>query len=334
VEPILNSNWSDFHARGHRLLRMRPLLPQGTALIVAVSGGQDSVALLKLLVDLQPKWHWHLYVVHCNHRWREDAADNARFVQQLALDWGTPWEIVTAEHPPKTEAAARQWRYQVFEQVAIEKQCTRIVTGHTATDRAETLLYNLIRGSGTDGLQALGWERPLSETSPQMSVVRPLLNWTRQETAEFCHQFALPIWEDATNQDRAYARNRIRLDVMPLLKANFNASVETALAQTSELLTAEVDLLDQLTQDLYHLVVQVPTQSEPWRIHRVPLKKAHLALQRRVMRRVLQGAIATQVSFEAVEKLVALINAPNRTQTDPFAGGLMGVVDHDWILLR
>ena len=84
---------------------------------------------------------------------------------------------------------------------------------------------------------------------------------------------------------------------MPLLRKSFNANLETTLAQTSELLTADVDLLDQLTQSLYDSVVQAPTNSEPWRIHRVPLQDAHLALQRRVMRRVLQRAIAAQVCF-------------------------------------
>lgn len=318
----------------HRLLKVRPLLPSGTSLLVGVSGGQDSTALLKLLADLQPKWHWQLQAVHCDHRWREDSADNATFVQTLCLTWGIPCEIVTASTPPVTEAEARQWRYQRFEQLAREKQCTRIATGHTATDRAETLLYNLVRGSGADGLQALGWERPLSETSPQIKVVRPLLDWTRQDTADFCHQFRLLIWEDSTNQDVNYARNRIRLEVMPQLKQHFNPGVEVTLAQTAELLTAEVALLDQLTQELYDAVVQPPSRFDPWQIHRIPLRSAHLALQRRVMHRVLSRAIPAQVNFDAVEKLLALIHAPNRTRTDPFAGGLIGVVEKEWIVLR
>lgn len=329
---ILKPNWSDLHARLHRLLKVRPLLPPGTSLLVAVSGGQDSVVLLKLLMDLQPKWGWQLQAVHCDHCWREDSTENAQFVRQLCLDWDISCEIIAAESPPGTEAEARQWRYQVFEQLALEKQSTRTATGHTATDRAETLLYNLVRGSGTDGLQALGWERPLSATSPQIKVVRPLLDWTRQDTAEFCRQFELPIWEDSTNQDTRYARNRIRLEVMPQLKQHFNPGAESTLAQTAELLTADVDLLEQLAQELYDVVVQAPTKSTSWRIQRQGLKQAHLALQRRVMRRLLQQLIPAQVNFEAVEKLVGLIDAPNRTRTDPFAGGLVGVVDNDWII--
>jgi tRNA(Ile)-lysidine synthase len=331
---MVKTDWSDFHARIHRLLKVRALLPKGDVLILAVSGGQDSICLLKLLTDLQPKWNWRLYAVHCDHRWREDSAENAQFVQQLCLDWEIPCQVVTAEEPPGTEAEARHWRYQVFARLAFEKQCLRIATGHTATDRAETLLYNLIRGSGADGLQALGWERPLSETAPHIKVVRPLLDWTRQDTANFCGLFNLPFWEDSTNQDPSYTRNRLRLQVMPQLKQHFNPNVETTLAQTAELLTADVDLLEQLAQELYAAVVYPPTPTTPWQIQRQGLRDAPLALQRRVIRRVLQQLTPAQVSFEAVEKLMVLIDAPNRTQTAPFAGGVIGVVENDWIVLR
>lgn len=301
--------------------------------MIAVSGGQDSVCLLKLLTDLQPRWHWQLQAVHCDHRWRSDAAENGKFVAQLCQAWAIPCQVVTAVEAPSTEAAARRWRYQVFEQLALGQNCTHIATGHTATDRAETLLYNLIRGSGADGLQALVWMRPLHETS-EISVVRPLLEWVRQDTADFCQQFNLPIWQDSTNQSTHYARNRIRLEVMPQFKTHFNPRVETALAQTAELLTADVALLDQLTRDLYAIAVYPPDGGEPWRIYRNALTNAHLALQRRVLRRVLQQIVPAQVSFDAVEKVVALISAANRSQTDPFGGGLVAVVEGEWIVFR
>jgi tRNA(Ile)-lysidine synthase len=331
---MAKADWSDSHAMVHRQLKARALLPSKASVIIAVSGGQDSITLLKLLVDLQPKWQWHLQVIHCNHRWRKDSGDNARFVEQLCVRWNIPCEIISAAEPLANEAQARLWRYQVFENSALRNGYSHIVTGHTATDRAETLLYNLIRGSGADGLQALVWERPISKANSYLKVVRPLLNWTRQDTAAFCRRFSLPIWEDSTNQDTGYARNRIRLDVMPQLKEHFNPAVELTLAQTAELLTADVDYLEQVTHRLYDAVVQPSSTAVPWRIQRQPLRQAHLALQRRVMRQVLQQITTTQVNFEAVEKLVALIHAPNRTQTDPFAGGVIGSVEGDWIIFR
>jgi tRNA(Ile)-lysidine synthase len=330
--------WSSTHAGVHRLLRVRSLLPRGAAVLVAVSGGQDSVCLLKLLVDLQPKWGWRLRAVHCDHRWRPDSGANAEFVRGLCDRYQIPCDIAVAEVATPTEAAARQWRYQVFEQFAIEQHCTQVVTGHTASDRAETLIYNLLRGSGTDGLQALAWQRPLTPDS-LVTVVRPLLAITRQETADFCRQFDLPLWEDATNQDTRYARNRIRLELLPYLREHFNPGVESTLAHTAELLTAEVALLESLTEKLYAVAVVSPQNEggegdeDSWRMLRSPLASAPLALQRRVLRRVLQQVTTAQVSFEQVEKLLALLSAPNGSQSDPFPGGAIAVVRGEWLVV-
>lgn len=323
--------WSDRHAQIHQRLRGRSLLPQGSAVVVAVSGGQDSIALLKLLVDLQPKWHWRLWAVHCDHGWRPDSAENADFVVDLCQQWGISCRVITAETRPATEADARHWRYDVLGHAAHTLGATHIATGHTATDRAETLLYNLLRGSGTDGLQALTWQRPLCPDSPGITVVRPLLELTRQDTAQFCQQFSLPVWIDSTNADLAYARNRLRLEVFPLLQRHFNPKVEQTLAQTAEILTAEVALLDHLAEELYAKTVQ--QQDSAWVIQRLALRSTPLALQRRVLRRLLQQVMTAPVAFHHVEKLVALVAAPNRSQTDPFPGGWLARAEANQIFL-
>ncbi|MEG4608876.1 tRNA lysidine(34) synthetase TilS, partial [Microcoleus sp. F6_B6] len=158
-----SSNWTHLHAQLHRTLLHRKILPSNQRLLVAVSGGQDSLCLIKLLLDLQPKWGWNLAIVHCDHRWRSDSEASANHVEQLAKNWGISYYLETASDIPKTEAAARQWRYQALTEIAIAHNYPYIVTGHTASDRAETLLYNLIRGSGADGLSALTWTRPLAD---------------------------------------------------------------------------------------------------------------------------------------------------------------------------
>lgn len=325
-------DWTPIHAGLHQTLKQRWLLPKHQPLLLAVSGGQDSLCLIRLLLDLQPKWNWKLGIAHCNHRWRPDAEDNADYVRDLAQAWQLPCFITTAPNLPHTEAAARQWRYASLTEMAITHGYLSIVTGHTASDRAETLLYNLTRGSGTDGLQALGWQRSLA---PTVQLVRPLLNLTRADTATVCQTSGLKIWADPTNHDYRYARNRIRAEVLPYLKTHFNPQVEQCLAQTAEVLRAEVEYLEAAAEILWQQVVsevKPAFQDQPrLLVQRVQLRAAPLALQRRVIRRLLKLALPSAPTFEHIEKLVTLLRAPNRSQTDPFPGGSIAQVKGDWV---
>ena len=326
--------WTSIHALLHRTLRQRRLLERHRRLLVAVSGGQDSLCLIKLLLDLQPKWGWHLAVAHCDHRWPKDlgiAAHVALFADMCHV----PFYLETAVEVSTSEAAARQWRYQALTKIAEEYGFDLVVTGHTKSDRAETLLYNLIRGAGADGLQALTWRRPLT---PTLQLVRPLLEVSRAQTAQFCQELQLPVWEDAYNQDLKYARNRIRSQLLPYLQTHFNPQVETALAQTAELLRADVEYLELAARDLRQQAMMPGCGDEPdagrLRLNRRILRQAPLALQRRVMRQFLQDALAVAPSFEQIEQLTALITAPNGSGTSPFPGGARARVAGDWIALR
>lgn len=328
--PVTESNkpdWTSLHAQIHRTLRSRHLLPRDRNVLIAVSGGQDSLCLVKLLLDLQPKWGWSLAVAHCDHRWRDDSLANAQHVENLAKTWEIPFYCATAERTLQSEADARTWRYQALRAIAHPNNYQYVVTGHTRSDRAETLLYNLTRGSGADGLQALTWQRPLDT---KLQLVRPLLEISRLTTGRFCQDMQLPIWEDATNQDSKYARNRIRQELIPYLQERFNPQVELALAQTAELLQAEVEYLEHSAQQLKQ---QATHPQEPLKLNRQILQAAPLALQRRVMRQLLQQNLNHSPSFEQIEKLTALIVAPNKAQTDPFPGGAIAKVEQGWIYI-
>lgn len=336
-----HQNWTPLHAQLHQTLRQRKLLPKNQRILIAVSGGQDSLCLTKLLLDLQSKWGWYLAVAHCDHKWRSDSEANANYVKKLATNWQILSYIKTADKVYKSEAEARKWRYQTLSKIALESNFQYIVTGHTASDRAETLLYNLIRGSGTEGLQALTWQRPLIDNLWPL-LVRPLLEITRSQTGDFCQEQKLKIWEDSTNQDLHYARNRIRLELFPIL-SQFNPQAELALAKTAEILSAEVEYFENETEKLLERVTKIDInnlnisqfESQPIRyiINRLVLLEVPLALQRRVMRHILHKVLPANPNFSHIEKLTALINAPNRSQTDPFPGGAIAKVQHPWIIL-
>lgn len=318
--------WSSLHDRLHQTLRQRQLLARGDRLLVALSGGQDSVCLTQLLRDLQPKWDWQIVLAHCDHRWREDSAANAAAVVDWARSWQLPWELRVAERAVATEAAARQWRYAMLAEMAAARNCAVVVTGHTLSDRAETLLYNLVRGAGADGLQALTWRRNLTDDGA-IAVVRPLLAVSRQETGAFCRDRQLPVWDDATNQSLDYTRNRIRLELLPYLRDRLHVGVEANLARTAELLRADVAYLEEAARELL-----ARSQSDAGDLDRRPLAEAPLALQRRALRQFLQPRLAVAPSFAHVEKLRHLLQAGNRSQSDPFPGGAIARVSRPWIL--
>lgn len=321
--------WTPLHVQLHQTLKARHLLPAEDTILIAISGGQDSLCLAQLLLDLQSKWGWHLGLAHCNHRWREDAQANANHIAQLATHWNLPYHEDIASSPPPSEAAARHWRYQTLTAIAHTHHYRHLTTGHTATDRAETFLYNLMRGSGLDGLQALTWNRPLS---PTVQLVRPLLNVTRAQTQAFCLARDLPIWYDETNQNLRFARNRIRLELLPYLATHFNPQVHHHIAQTAETLQADVEYLEQTAQILLQRATR-PFLSHGQGLNRQLIQTAHLALQRRVFRQFLKQALPCDPTFRHIEKCRALLIAPNGSQTDPFPGGAIARVQGPWIWL-
>ena len=318
--------WTTIHTKLHKILLKRLIMPPKKTVLIALSGGQDSLCLGKLLLDLRSKWHWQLAIAHCDHQWSTDIGIAQR-AAQVAENWQLPFYLKTAQDLPETEAAARQWRYQALVEVATEQEFEYVVTGHTKSDRAETLLYNMIRGAGADGLAALTWQRPLTE---DVTLVRPILELYRHETLEFCQQFDLPIWFDVVNQNKKYARNRIRSELIPYLQESFNPQVENSLAQTAELLRADVEYLEITAQKLLQ-EAQSATGTE---LNRSCLRQVPLAIQRRAIRQFLQTVMERQPNFSQIEAVVELISAPNKSRTSTLPGGAIAEVEGQWIIFH
>ena len=314
------------------VLRSHPdLLPQNANLLVAVSGGQDSLCLAKLLLMQQAKFNWNLTIAHCDHQWRSDSSANAEHVQKIAKDLGINFCLRTAEIPLKSEASARAWRYAMLVEMAKANDCAYVVTGHTRSDRVETFLYNLMRGSGADGLASLSWMRLLT---PEIKLVRPLLNVSRDQTLSFCHEQQIEIWEDSTNQNLNYQRNRLRLETIPNLQAHFNPQLEIAIAQTSELLHGDVLYLESQASKFFEENISVIWNDQAPCLHRQRLQEQPLALQRRIVRQFLSRYLIHQINFEDIERFLNLLTTQNRSQSAPFKGNIVAFVEHPWIILQ
>jgi tRNA(Ile)-lysidine synthase len=318
--------WTPLHSQLHQCAIDRQLLPVGAKILIAVSGGQDSLCLGQLLHDLQSRWQWQLAIAHCDHGWAQDIGIAER-VALVAARWHLPFYCETTANLPETDGAAREWRYQALTRIAEATDSTYLVTAHTQTDRAETLLYNLVRGAGADGLCAMSWHRQLT---PKLNLVRPLLEVNRAQTGEFCREYQLPVWEDVYNQDLKYPRNRLRLEILPRLAADFNPQVESHLARTAELLRADVEYLESQATAVYSQAVD-ETQTK---LDRTILQSIALSLQRRVIRQFLTHALSKMPTFGQIEETIVLINAPNRTRTSTFSQGLAAEVSGRWIVVR
>jgi len=194
---------------------------------VAVSGGADSVFLLHSLHQLAPRWNLHLSVVHIDHGIRGAAStEDAEFVRELAASFALPFHLrsvdVQAIHDNQ-EQAARRARHDFFAELTACGTLDRIATGHTRTDQAETVLYRILRGSGTAGIAGI---LPVTGAG----LVRPLLEIDGAEIEAWLRQRNIAWREDATNQDRSYARNRLRHEILPLLRAAFNPRLDETFA--------------------------------------------------------------------------------------------------------
>ncbi|WP_398328745.1 tRNA lysidine(34) synthetase TilS [Vulcanococcus sp.] len=259
--------WSRHHLRLHRWLLQRPaLLPDGASLLIAVSGGQDSMTLVGLLQDLQRLHHWRLQLWHGNHRLRANAGEQAGELANWAAQEGLPVQIEVWQEPEPAEAAARAWRYTALAAAANRCGASHVVTGHTASDRAETLLLQLARGSHRRGLASLRPQRPLTA---ELTLVRPLLLFTRAETCQIHRQLGLPLWLDASNDDPRYSRNRLRQEVLPVLE-QLHPGASRRISGVAERLAQEQDS----QQELVELAMKGLLASPP---------APHLTLQRRAL---------------------------------------------------
>ena len=224
------SSWSKWHMRLHKRLKQNKyLLPSNSTLLLAISGGQDSMALLKLITDLRRLYKWQIEIWHGDHQWHNKSEQIEAELKLWCLNKQLSFNSNKAsKEEVANEEKARDWRYKnlimkakLLSSKNVDYPCEKILTGHTATDRAETIIMNLARGTDLIGLSTLTEQRTLENN---LELVRPLLIFNREETLEICKEFNLPIWIDPSNENMDLTRNRIRKEILPILNSIYKGA--------------------------------------------------------------------------------------------------------------
>lgn len=316
-------------------IRKHALLKAGDRVGIAVSGGADSVALLRLLLDLRSEIGVVLSVVHFNHQLRGAASDaDAQFVVGIAHHHTLEMHCEsgdTAAHAAKKhlsiETAARELRYQYFRRLLADARLNRIATAHTLDDQAETLLLKLTRGAGTRGLAGIYPELSIPYSKNGATIIRPLLAIRRKDLEIYLKSLVQPWREDASNRDLRHARNRVRHGILPRLERFLNPAVRETLAETAEIARAEEDYW---RHEVARVLPQVWAE-ESCSLHSTALIALPLALQRRVVKTACES-LTPRLEFHHVEEILALTSSPVTKSIELPAGWVVTRKKHDLCL--
>ena len=303
-------------ARIQNLILTHCLFSENDTVIVAVSGGPDSVALLHLLHRISRCSA--LIAVYVDHGLRPaETGAEIRLLERLCGSLDVQCETVSVnvhaerEHTGASlEEAARILRYDALETARKRHGGSVVAVAHTADDQVEEVLIRLIRGSGRKGLVGMALRHK--------KIIRPFLREKKQTLIDYLEENAIPFCQDSSNQERIFLRNRVRLDLLPYLEQNFNISIRRNLLQTAEILQGEEDLLDQLTEERMNRLVEIDTDRSPKedgehrscpeaiRIKIQTFLDCHQALQRRILEKIC-WMMLTRPGFRQIEQVRHLI---------------------------
>ena len=319
--------------RVRKTIEKHHMLQPGDRVLVAVSGGPDSVCLLSVLAALSVEYRLTLHVAHLDHRFRgKGSADDAIFVERTAAQFNVPATIeqfdvprFCAERGLTAQAGAREARYGFLRRVAGAVGASRIALGHTATDQAETLIMRLIRGAGMAGLSAIP---PIRET-----IIRPLIEVTREEVTAYLRENDHTFINDPSNTKPLYTRNRIRMDLMPRL-STYNPQIVRTLSMETNILRDEDALLEQQVAAIAPRVIS--EEQDIITLNRTAFAALEPALRRRVLRKAVDlfGADPAELSFLHSEGALSFIADARTGKTMHLPSGLVMEREYDRILLR
>ncbi|MGV8145178.1 MAG: tRNA lysidine(34) synthetase TilS [Alkaliphilus sp.] len=321
------------------------LLTKGDKVVVAVSGGPDSVCLLHMLTTLKSRYELQLYVTHLNHNFRGlEAQKDAQYVsdlcERLSVMCFVKSENISAyakKNNLSDEEAGRIKRYEFFNEVKIKVGANKIAVGHNLNDQAETVLMRLLRGAGLQGLSSINYKRD--------DVIRPLLDVRREDIEKYCEANNLTPRTDITNLEPIYHRNKIRLELIPYLKENYNPNLIESLVRTAKILKADSDYLDSQAYDMFKLISEVDSDMKVI----IPIQSIdvlHVAMKTRVFRLAAKRLVGRRevFSYTNIQNILELVSNRNtgkelqlpmeitaKISYDKLIFTTLKEVDHDYI---
>jgi tRNA(Ile)-lysidine synthase len=307
-------------------IRSRGLFSEGASILMAVSGGPDSVCLLHVMLALQKRWGLKLAVAHFDHALRgEESKRDAAFTASLAKGHGLPFYLGTGDvkvfartNPMQTrlsvQSAARHLRYEFLLQTMRKIGFDCLATAHNAQDQAEELLFRFLRGSAMQGLCGIPWRRA-------DGIIRPLLGRTREEILTYLHSFSLQYVEDSSNLTLKYERNRIRQELLPRLLKDYNPKLIQTLCRTAEMLREDEAVLNGIAGKVFDSCVTVASGKAVLQLG--GLRDQPVSIRRRVYRTALARLTDDRVLAELVFRhlnaldVLAMGQAPNASLNLP-----------------
>lgn len=284
------------------------MIAPGDAIVVAVSGGPDSIAMMHLLISIKEEFNLKLYGVHLDHMTRDgQSTKDASFVRTFFKEYNVEGYFYKKDIKKYAknenisfEEAGRLERYRLFDEVMNKVNANKIALGQNLNDQGETLLFRLFRGTGLDGLTGIDYKR-------DGYIIRPILDLTRDEIETYCENEDLITRLDHTNLERIYSRNRIRLDIIPYIKEHFNNKIEEALWRTSKLLTEDQMLIEQVVEE--YINKNISFENGKYSFNIKTFNKEIKGLKSRVIReifRLLKGDLEG-VSYKNIESILSMI---------------------------
>lgn len=245
------------------IIKRYNLIENGDKIVVGVSGGPDSITLLNVLKNIKEKEiiKFNLVVCHINHMIREEAISDEKYVEEYCKKNNIEFfakrikiEEMAEKEKIGTEEAGRKARYEFFNEILNKTNANKIATAHTANDNAETVLMNIIRGSGTLGLKGI--------EAKNGKLIRPLIECKRSEIEKYCKDENLNPRMDKTNFENIYTRNKVRNMLIPYIENNFNPNIIEAINRLSDLSKQENDFLEKLTKEAYKKILVEQKKNE------------------------------------------------------------------------